>query len=174
MNKIETERLLLRLYAPEDKQFSIALLTDADVMKHVDEGVLSLEGAEALWEKLMQRYAEGVDTIWAAFEKASGEFIGHTMLRPSTFKAEDWELGYILAKKHWGKGFATEIASRVLKYGFENLEFDEIFAGVDDDHPASIHVLKKIGMRFNRHEYDAKGRYSIYSVTRADFALSPK
>lgn len=174
MNNIETERLLLKLYTLEDKPLSISLLTDADVMKHVDEGVLSLDGAEALFEKMIRLYAQGVNTIWAVFEKESGEYIGHATLRPSSFKAEEWETGYVLVKDYWGKGFATEIASRVVKYGFESLGFEEIFAGVDDDHAASIHVLEKIGMKFNRYGYDAKGRFSIYSVTRADFALSPE
>lgn len=174
MNKIETERLLLRLYTSEDKPHSISLLTDADVMKHVDEGVLSLDAAEALWGKLLGLYEQGVDTIWAAFEKESGKFVGHATLRPRPAKPEEWELGYILVKSHWGKGFATEIAIRLLEYGFDTLRFEEVFATVDDDHPASIHVLEKIGMKFNRYEYDAKGRYSIYSIKRADFALSPE
>lgn len=171
MESMQSERLIFRLYTPQDKQFSISLLTDAEVMKHVDEGVLSYDAANALFEKMMGLYEQGVDTIWAVFEKESGDFVGHATMRPASFNAEEWEIGYVLVKKYWGKGFATEIACRVLEHGFRNLGFDEIFAGVDDDHPASIHVLEKAGMRFNRYEYDAKGRYSIYSVTRADFDL---
>lgn len=172
MNKIETERLALRLYTLEDRQHSISLLTDADVMRHVDEGVLSLDAANVLFEKMLGLYDEGIDTIWAVFEKESREFIGHATLRPRPIKPEEWEVGYILTKSQWGKGFATEIAERLKEYGFDTLGFDEIFATVDDDHPASIHVLEKIGMKFKQYEYDDKGRFSVYSMTRADFDRS--
>lgn len=171
MNTIETERLILRLYTAKDKEHTIALVTDPEVMKHVDEGVLTALEAAALWKKMLNLYSEGVDTIWAVFERDTLSFIGHATLRPRQANTKQREVGYVLRKQYWGLGYATEIAKRLIKYGFEEAKLSEVFAGVDDDHAASIHVLEKAGMKFRQYEYDAKGRYSIYSIANADLDL---
>ena len=74
----------------------------------------------------------------------------------------EYEIGYILPKKKWGKGFGTEIARAVSTFCLEEMGLSQVFAGVDDDNFASIAVLRKSGFEFDRHEYDEKGRYSIY------------
>lgn len=167
---METERLILRLYKAEEKQFLIDLLTDKDVMKHVDMGVFTIEKAEALWKKLIENlYSDGVDTIYAVFSKDDKRYIGHTSIRPRPEKKEDWEIGYILRKEEWGKGFATEIAKRLIKYGFKDLNLPEVFATIDDDNLGSIKVAEKAGMSFSHYEYDEQGRFSVYSVKSKSF-----
>lgn len=161
----ETERLLLKLYGEADKDEFIRLFTNPDVMKYVDKGVLKVEKAEMLWKKLIYDfYPQGFDTIYAVFEKQNARFIGNSSIRPRPSKKEDWEIGYVLKPEAWGKGYATEIARGLIKFGFEELKLPEVFATIDDDNLDSIKVAEKAGMSFLHYEFDEDGRFSVYSV----------
>lgn len=169
MWKIETAKLALKNYTEQDKENLIALLTDETVMKHVDTGVLSLEKAEALWIKLLERsYPQGIRTIWAVFAREDSRYIGHAAIRPRPAKKEDWEISYILKTEEWGKGFATEIARRLVEYGFDELNLTQVVATIDDDNFGSIKVAEKAGMTFSHYEYDDEGRFSVYSIRQND------
>lgn len=166
-NTIETKRLRLALYRKSDKAEFIDLLTDPRVMRFVDQGVLDAERAKKLWKKLTEDfYTQNINTIWAVFTKDDLRYIGNASIRPRPSKERDWEIVYLLKNKEWGKGFATEIAARLIEYGFENLNLEEVFATVDDENAASIKVLEKAGMDFLRYESDEQGRYSVYSVRK--------
>ena len=166
MSRIETDRLVLKLYTDRDRDSFIRLLTDPLVMRYVDKGPLSADQAETLWRKLMDEfYPKGVDTIWAVFAKSDGRFIGNASLRPRPERQKDWEIGYYLTPLEWGKGFATEIASRLVSFGFESAGLREIYATVDKENLGSIHVLEKSGLQFFRKEYDDRGVYYVYRVT---------
>ena len=60
------------------------------------------------------------------------------------------ELGYRLDLKFWGRGLATEAASATIQYGFEQLKFQYILGIVERANPASVRVLEKLGMRYER------------------------
>jgi RimJ/RimL family protein N-acetyltransferase len=66
-------------------------------------------------------------------------------------------IGYNVAPSHWGKGIATEAVDAALRYGFETLKLQRIFATADARNLASIRVLQKLGMRhegtLRRHRY---------------------
>jgi [ribosomal protein S5]-alanine N-acetyltransferase len=169
MKKIETERLFLRLYSAENKADFINLSTDETVMKHVDRGVFTLEKAEALWKKLIEDfYPSGKDTIYAVFAKTDKRYIGHAAIRPRPTRTEDWEISYMLFREEWGKGFATEIARSLIRFGFEELNLPEVFATIDDDNFGSIKVVEKAGMSFLRYEFDEDGRFSVYSCQNGE------
>jgi RimJ/RimL family protein N-acetyltransferase len=163
---METERLFLKFYATTDKADFIALFTDSMVMKHVGEGVLTKAQAEAFWQKLFEKLYPQDFKIWAVFAREDSRYVGHTGIYPRPTRKEDWEFVYFLNRNSWGKGYATEIARRIIKYGFEELKLPEVFATVDDDHLASIRVLEKSGMKFERYEFDDDGRFSVYLVER--------
>ncbi len=163
---METERLTLRRYAEENKADFINLFTDAAVMKYVGGGVLTRAQAEAFWKKLFEKLYPQNFNIWAVFAKEDSSYIGHAGIYPRPARKEDWEFVYFLNRKSWNKGYATEIARRIIEYGFEELNLPEVFATVDDVHSASINVLKKAGMSFKNYEYDEKGRFSVYSIRK--------
>jgi len=168
MKELETPRLILKQYGEQDKTDLINLFTDASVMKHVGDGVMTEEQAEEWWRKLVDKfYPQGLD-MWAVFTKADSKYIGHAGIYPRPTKKEDWEFVYFLCRDVWGKGFATEIAERIVEYGFEDLNLSEVFATVDNDHPASIRVLEKAGMNFLRYEYDEDGSFSVYSIIKPE------
>jgi len=136
-------------------------------MKHVDTGVFSQEKAEELWVKLIENfYPQGIRTIWAVFAREASRYIGHAAIRPRPTKKEDWEISYMLKTEEWGKGFATEIARRLIEYGFDELNLTEVVATIDDDNFGSIKVVEKAGMLFSHYEYDDDGRFSVYSISQ--------
>jgi RimJ/RimL family protein N-acetyltransferase len=163
---METERLVFRRYSENDKPDFIKLFTDAEVMKHVGDGVLNNEQAEAFWRKLFEKLYPQKFNIWAILTKPDFVYAGHAGIYPRPTKNEDWEFVYFLKRDAWGSGYATEIAGRIIEYGFKDLNLPEVFATVDDEHSASINVLKKAGMSFKNYEYDEQGRYSVYSIKK--------
>jgi RimJ/RimL family protein N-acetyltransferase len=164
---METERLFLQSYSEKDKTDFINLFTDAAVMKYVGDGVMTVEQAEAFWQKLFEKlYPQKVD-IWAVFAKEDLCYIGYAGIFPRPTKREDWEFVYFLNQNNWGKGYATEIARRLVEFSFEELNLPQVFATVDDEHSASIRVLKKAGMNFQNYEFDEKGRFSVYSIKKS-------
>ena len=168
MKILETERLIFRLYEEKDKADFIHLFTDESVMKYVGDGVMSIEQAEAFWKKLFETlYPQGYN-IWAVFIKEDSRYIGHAGIYERPTKNEDWEFVYFLNPAFWGKGYATEVARRIIDYGFDELQLPEVFATVDDVHSASIRVLEKAGMKFERFEFDEEGKFSVYSLTAAE------
>ena len=163
---METERLILRLYTDFDREDLIKLFTDEAVMKHVDTGVFSQEKAEEIWLKLIEKfYPQGITTIYAVCDKTDGHYIGHAAIRPRPIREDEWEISYILKSAEWGKGYATELARKLVEIGFDELNLPALYATVDTDNFASIHVLEKIGMRHLRDEYDEQGRFYVYGVS---------
>ncbi len=163
---METERLVFRFYEEKDKSDFIALFTDAAVMKYVGDGVMTRRQAELFWQKLFEKlYPQGFN-IWAVFAKEDSCYVGHAGIYPRPTKKEDWEFVYFLRRDAWGKGYATEIARRLVEFAFEELSLTQIFATVDDEHLVSIRVLKKAGMNFQNYEFDEQGRFSVYSARK--------
>ncbi|HMS43328.1 MAG TPA: GNAT family N-acetyltransferase [Pyrinomonadaceae bacterium] len=167
---METERLFFKLYGTENKADFINLTTDETIMKHVDLGVLTLEKAEELWKKLIEEfYTSGKNTIYAVFAKDDKRYLGHAAIRPRPTKTEDWEISYMLRTEEWGKGFATEIAKRLIRFGFEELNLTEVFATIDDANLNSMKVVEKAGMIFLHREFDDDGGYSVYSIKKLSY-----
>jgi [ribosomal protein S5]-alanine N-acetyltransferase len=163
---METDRLIFRRYAEKDKNDFISLFTDAAVMKYVGDGVLNETQAEAFWTKLLEKlYPKGFN-IWAVLTREDLHYVGHAGIYPRPTKPEEWEFVYFLNRNNWGKGYATEIARRIIEYAFAELNLTTVYATVDDVHSASIHVLEKAGMKFERYEFDDHGQFSVYSIKK--------
>jgi RimJ/RimL family protein N-acetyltransferase len=78
----------------------------------------------------------------------SSRVVGHALLQYAKINGEDRvELGYAFARDAWGKGYATELAHGLLRFGFDTLKLDEIYGVVIPENTASRRVLEKIGMR---------------------------
>jgi RimJ/RimL family protein N-acetyltransferase len=124
-----------------------------------------VEKAESLWHKLLNDYyPKGINTIFGVFLNDTKKHIGTCSIRPRPTKKDDWEITYILKSEEWGKGYATEIARKLIEFGFEELKLNAVFATVDTDNSASIHVLEKVGMNHIRDEYDELGKFYVYGI----------
>lgn len=166
--EIETARLVFRPYEPGDEEESVAMLTDAGVMRFVGDGVLDDAAARAMFGRTFTHvYATGAFDVWAVCEKESGHVVGHAEIKPRK-GADDFEIVYLLRPEAWGRGYATEIARRLVRYGFEDLGLPRVVATIDVENRASINVAEKVGMRRVGEYEDEHGTTLVYAVGRDD------
>lgn len=146
---LETERLILRRWTPDDVDALFEMCRDPQVMRHIGDRRPWTDISRAhLWlERVAAAYREHGYGRLAVVEKASGRVIGSCGFgEPNTPPGID--LGYVFARSAWGRGLATEAAGACLRYGFEQLGFAEVMADADFDNLASRRVLEKIGFEF--------------------------
>lgn len=147
---IETERLVLREITQDDKKEMLQLHSNSDVQKYTGEPLVEsideMEYAIQIRIKDYEKYGYG---RWATFLKNGMQFIGWAGLAylPEFDKID---LGYRFMPKFWGLGYATEASQAILKYGFDELKLGRIIAIAMKGNKASIRVLEKIGMEFNK------------------------
>ena len=142
---LETKRLILRRWTNADCTELFEILRDEDVVRHVDDGKpFSFEKTENFLNSMEKHERENGFCRWKVIEKSSGEIVG-TCGFGRLRETNEIELGYLLRRKSWGNGYATEIAETVLAYGFDKLGFREIIALTDLENTASQKVLEKIG-----------------------------
>lgn len=150
MNILETERLSLRQFTPDDAPFILALLNEPSFIKNIgDRGVRSLEDAKRYIETgPVSSYERNGFGLYLVQLKESGESIGMCGLikRPTL---EDVDIGYAFLPKFWSKGYAVE-AARAAKEEARTLGLKRLVAITDPDNESSIRVLEKIGMTFER------------------------
>ncbi|HEX8369920.1 MAG TPA: GNAT family N-acetyltransferase [Pyrinomonadaceae bacterium] len=146
MKILETERLILREWTPDDAPAMFEICRDAEVMRYIGTGkpYKTLDEAEKFLDWAVEYQKEKGFCRWAAIEKSSGKIVGSCGFA-YTHEMPEAELGYLFGREVWGKGFATEAARAVLNYGFEKLGFREIIAITDLENTASQRVLEKIG-----------------------------
>ncbi|HLK29131.1 MAG TPA: GNAT family N-acetyltransferase [Puia sp.] len=147
---IETPRLYLREWKDSDAPLFIEMNRDERVMEFFP-ALLSEEETLAMIERIKKFLDENKFGLWAAERKDSNEFIGFIGLSVPRFQSDFTpcvEIGWRLAHKHWGKGFATEAAAACLDYGFNILHLDEIVSFTSVLNIKSINVMKKIGMSY--------------------------
>jgi RimJ/RimL family protein N-acetyltransferase len=170
MPEIETERLRIRMFTPDDLDDLCSIYGDPDVMRYISGHALSRKEAEdwmRAWREQWDKLGYG---MWGLELKDSGELIGHCGLQ-FIQNTSDTEIAYGLAKRWWGNGLAPEAARAVLKYGFEELSLDRIYALSEPPNIASQSVMRKIGMRFEKVAYYKDSYYEgdvVYYVLSRD------
>jgi ribosomal-protein-alanine N-acetyltransferase len=155
------------MFRPDDLDSLAALIADPDVMRYVGHGVPgSREEADAALKSIIRHWETHGFGRWVAIDKATQSFAGFGGLRSLM---ETPEVVYHFAKRHWGRGLATELARASLRYGFEEHRFNRIVAVAKPGNAASIHVMEKVGMRFDKltNYYDIN--VVQYDIKLADF-----
>jgi RimJ/RimL family protein N-acetyltransferase len=83
---------------------------------------------------------------WTIRFQATRKFIGLAGMTLTADRFKMGEIWYNLMPSHWGNGYATEVAKRLIRFGFEDLSLHRIEAGVATENKGSIKVLEKAGM----------------------------
>ena len=165
MITLETERLILRPYTRADRAYSITLMTDPEVMKFVGDGPVSVEEADRQFARLFTHvYEPRAFDVWAVWTK-EGSYAGHAEIKPSK-DTEGFEIIYVLNRAHWGRGYATEIARRIIEYGFQELGLERIAATIDAGNQSSIRIVEKLGMRYEGQFEEDVGTTLIYVIEK--------
>ncbi len=169
MPSIETERLLLRKFRPDDLDELAKLFSDPDVMRYVGNGrPIDRDESERALKSIIRHWESQGFGRWAVVDKQTREFIGFGGLR-SLFDTP--EVVYHFSKANWGKGLATELARASLRFGFEDRGLDRIVAVAKPENSASIHVMQKLGMRFEMKTIYYNIEVVQYEITRNEFKV---
>jgi RimJ/RimL family protein N-acetyltransferase len=171
----ETPRLILRPYDPDDDNDvadAYAMYADPEVVRYLSGQVVpDLETQRARLRDRRDFYSalNNRTGVWAIAARETGRVVGTVMLKqlprsapdfvtgndasrpflPATSAADltdDYEVGWHLAQAHWGKGYATEAARALLRFGFDDLRLGAIYAVVNPANAASIRVTQRLGM----------------------------
>ncbi|NNC83559.1 MAG: GNAT family N-acetyltransferase [Flavobacteriales bacterium] len=155
---IETERLLLREITLDDTAVMFRLNSHPEVQKYTGEPLVqSMEEMEEAIRKRTADYKKYGYGRWATILKEGMHFTGWAGLAYLP-EFDEIDLGYRFFPEYWGKGIATEASQAILNYGFETLQLDRIIAIAMKENTASIRVMEKVGMEFEKFApYDPGG-----------------
>ena len=176
---LQTERLLLRQWRESDREPWAELCADPEVMEFLssarDRGT-----SDAAIDRWQARIEEQGWSFWALEVKASGALAGMAGLQ---VPAEPHpylpcvEIGWRLAKRYWGLGYATEAARRVLRFAFEDLNLQEVVATTAEHNGRSSAVMSRLGMSGPEAHFTHPGvpegsplrRHVLYRLARGAF-----
>lgn len=143
---LETERLLLREIVIEDANAIFHCFSNNDVTRFYGQDTLtSVEEAKQFVDFFAKSYKEKRGIRWGIELKGTQEMIGTIGFNAWSPKHKRAEIGYELHPQHWRKGYAKEAVSKVITYGFNELELTRIGAVVFIDNKASNELLTKLG-----------------------------
>ena len=174
---IRTERLLIRSFVPEDAAGLAARRNDPEVARLQNwELPYPLQRAEKLVSSLVAMEGPSNDEWWMAViaDGETGEVLGDLALN-LTWQGRTAEVGYTLAREHWGKGYATEALEALIEYLFDGLGVTRVFGMLHPDNVASAMVLERCGLLFEGHTKlsfwlgDEVSDDWIYGMTRPDW-----
>jgi ribosomal-protein-alanine N-acetyltransferase len=168
-DRVETARLRLRQFTPEDLDALCEITRDPEVMRYIGPGLpLSREETAANLGNLISAFSRRGFGRWALEKKAGGQLIGYCGLSLG-LEEVGVEVAYMLARAEWGTGLATEAGRACLRYGFERLGLESIAGLTMHDNRKSRRVLERLGMKYVRaarfHGFDC----AWYSVARRDW-----
>jgi [ribosomal protein S5]-alanine N-acetyltransferase len=168
LHTIETKRLVLRELRDTDIQPLMEMLSSPLVMRWLF-GIGPMTGDEArrfINENFL--FGKQVYGLGVLCAKEKDSFVGFAGLLPCRYLDEDdFELGFALREDSWGKGYATEIGTAQIEYGFKNFNVPRLLGLAHPQNTASLRALEKIGMEFLKTVHiDQRGPRCVYEVKR--------
>lgn len=146
---LTTERLVLRPWRQSDLEPMAALNADPETMRFFP-APLTREESDTFVSRMAMSFAHLGTGMWAVEVPGTAPCIGAVGLLHVGFEEHFTpavEVGWRLAREHWGKGYATEAAREALRYGFETLRLDEVVSFTAAVNLRSRAVMERLDMR---------------------------
>ena len=186
--ELHTGRLRLTPLEADDVDLALEMYTDPEVLKYAC-GVMTEAEIRQEMSNWTKRGGNGGIGTWCIADQRTGEKLGEAYLLPLPIEedstdfslvvmgqipAADIEIGYFFKRSAWGRGYATEVCKRVLRFAFEEVSLNEVVASVHEENVASQNVLEKAGLR-RRGRMRCYGKDSpIYRITHDEWiAMRP-
>jgi RimJ/RimL family protein N-acetyltransferase len=170
---LNTKRLLLRPFAPDDLDALHAMQSDEGVARWLYNEPRSLEETRELLARKVGGSSVGGEGDWlgaAVVLRETGELVADIALLWASESHRQGELGFIVHPAHQGRGYATEASRPILAFAFETLGLHRVVGRLEARNAASARVLEKLGMRREAHLVEnewVKGEWSselVYAV----------
>jgi ribosomal-protein-alanine N-acetyltransferase len=166
---LETERLFMRKFTPDDLPKLVELRTDPEVYKYL--GGTQMQNPAALRTRLgfyigcYDKYGFGHHAMhW----KETGEMIGWSGLQPLEDSGRV-EVGYGMKKEFWRRGIGFECAKAWLEFGFGKANLTRIVAVAQPENVGSWRIMEKLGMRYEKNEIHYGLECKVYSIGKKEF-----
>ncbi|RUL47433.1 MULTISPECIES: GNAT family N-acetyltransferase [Lysinibacillus] len=173
---LETKRLVLRQVTQEDAASVFSYLSDEDVMKYYGlEPFTSINNAlnEISWYESIRDNKTGMR--WGITLKEQGIVVGSCGFHNKVAQHFRTEIGFELSKEQWGKGIASEAVEAIIRYGYEQMNFQRIEALIEPPNQASQKLVEKLGFvregLLRNYEF-TRGKFDdlyMYSLLKQDF-----
>ena len=167
---IETERLILREYTPDDFDALYEIVSDPETMAHYPAPFDEARTRRWIsWN--LENYAKYGFGLWAVVLKETGEFIGDCGITIQNIDGELLpEIGYHIHKKYWRRGFAKEAARAVRDWAFLNTAYDILYSYMKYTNEGSWRTAMANGMKKVKEYPDPKNTISYaFAVTREEW-----
>ena len=165
--ELVTERLLLRGLESSDFEAYAAICADPEVQRFLGNGrPLQRPAAWREMAFLLGHWDLRGFGQWALVERASGQLAG----RAGLWQPEGWpglEVGWVLGRPFWGKGFATEAARASLRHAFDALGARSVISLIRPDNTRSVRVAERLGERYDRRVELGRIIHHVYRIDRA-------
>jgi RimJ/RimL family protein N-acetyltransferase len=162
---LETLRLVLREFSPEDADGLARVLSDPETMRFYP-APFDRAGVENWIARNRYRYAKDGHGLWAMILKSTGELIGDCGLTVQDVDgANEVEIGYHVRRDHWGQGLATEAARACRDFGFSRYA-DRLVSIIRPENRPSRRVAEKIGMNVWKEVMRANLPHLVYSIRK--------
>lgn len=152
-SRLETDRLILRRFVDSDLPALFAYRNDPEVARYQNWSVTDESGLRVFIQN-QQSLQPGTHGEWSQLAialKSTDELVGDCVLRTGVEDSRQGEIGFTLARRHQGKGFASEAVSALLEYAFAKLGLHRVVAITDCENAASVRLLERLGLRREGH-----------------------
>lgn len=169
---LRTRRLLLREMTEGDISDLEEMLLDPEVM-YAYPHTFTKEDVENRLARQQQRYRQDGFGLWAVVLRSTGEMVGQAGLTWQDCEGQPvLEVGYLLKKRFWHQGYASEAARACRDYAFRVLGAEKVSSIIKTDNLASIRVAQRNGMArekaFTAHYYNVPVPHYLYTVWKDD------
>jgi [ribosomal protein S5]-alanine N-acetyltransferase len=164
---LRTERLILDAWEPDHWLAFRPIAKDPEVMRYITGGTpWSDEQIRAFVDKQIKLFAERGFCRWRVLDAVSGELIGFCGVG---YWVHSLEIGWWLARAHWGRGLATEAARCAMSDVFERVGLDHVISVARVENTGSRRIMEKLGMRVQR-QFESEGINLVqYEILHANF-----
>jgi ribosomal-protein-alanine N-acetyltransferase len=173
---LETERLILRKLSLNDANNIFEYASNTEVSKFLPwETHKTIEDTVAFLKLVEEQFVTLKFIVWGIELKRQKILIGTIALRNWDKADRCIDIGYVISKNYWNKGYATEAVKRVIKFGFEKLNANRVEAHCDENNTASYQVMEKARMKYEgtlRQKVFMKGKFinmRFYSILKEEY-----
>lgn len=148
MITIKTTRLIIREVSEEDFPYLLAIYTCRENMEFISSGKFdwTMEELKQKYNRMNEDYRKGYG-IFVAEKEDDHTIIGEAGLFNTFDDPATLELGYIVDRNYWRKGFGHEISEALIKYAFDQLGIEKVVARMYADNLGSVSLSEKVGMK---------------------------
>jgi [ribosomal protein S5]-alanine N-acetyltransferase len=179
LERIETPRLRFRRIAQSDAETVFEIFSHPEVTRYWSSPpMVEMSEAEAFVQRKLVSYAGPGGFQVGVERKEDGELLGACSFFNQNLDCKRAEVGYVLGRKHWGKGYMSEAMTGLIETAFGPMELNRLEADIDPRNEASAKLLQRLGFREEgllRERWIVAGEVSdtaFYGLLRKDWIQS--